>query len=226
MILINNIKNIQRRIEVYRKPKIFGIGLNKTGTTSLKTAMEELGFSTGYQPKAEKLILDWKNRNFKNLISYCYTAQFFQDVPFSLPFTYVALDNAFPGSKFILTIRNDDHQWYNSITKFHSKLWGENGKIPDEQDLRNAEYLYKGWAWDFNRASINTPLYDLYNKNQLLDFYNNHNKNVIEYFRHRPDDLLVLNISEPESYSVFCEFLGVSGRRNEFPWKNKTMKTF
>ena len=216
--------SIKKRIEIYRKPKIFGIGLNKTGTTSLKTAMKELGFSVGYQPRGEGLIIDWKNRNFNNLISYCYTAQFFQDVPFSLPFTYVILDHAFPKSKFILTVRDNSDQWYRSITKFHSKLWGKDNQTPNKEQLRNAEYLTKGWPWEFNRANFNTPINDLYNREQLINYYDNHYINVMEYFRHKQDNLLVLNVAEPDSYTSLCNFLGVKGKRNDFPWKNKTIK--
>src|SRR5437763_5861921 len=91
---------------VRNKQKIFCIGRNKTGTTSLTKAMMELGFITGNQGRAERLIDCYKLRNFKPIIAYCKTAQFFRDVPFSLPFTFIALDVAFPGSKFILTVRD------------------------------------------------------------------------------------------------------------------------
>ena len=56
----------------------------------------------------------------------------------------------------------------------------------------------------------------------LIEYYNNHNQNILEYFRHRPDDLLVINISEKGSYKKFCKFLNIDALRDEFPWKNKT----
>ena len=61
-------RTIRRKIGKIRsagKPKIFGIGMNKTGTTSLKAAMQELGYVTGRQSSAEKLIEDWAQRDFK-----------------------------------------------------------------------------------------------------------------------------------------------------------------
>jgi len=126
-------KNIGR-IKSLGKPKIFGIGNNKTGTTSLKAAMGELGFIVGHQRPAEKLMEDWAKRDFSPIISYCKSGQFFQDVPFSKPYTYVVLDHEFPGSKFILTVRGSPEQWYNSLTEFHAKLWGKNGRIPTKED--------------------------------------------------------------------------------------------
>jgi hypothetical protein len=63
---------------------------------------------------------------------------------------------------------------------------------------------------------------DLYNKDILIDHYNTHKKNVTNYFRHRPDDLLVLNLKEEDSYARFCQFMGIEQKKNTFPWENKT----
>ncbi len=87
------------------KQKIFCIGRNKTGTTSLHAALIEMGIVVGRQRHAELMIGDWSKRDFRRLISFCRTAQAFQDIPFSLPYTFQALDMAFPRSKFILTVR-------------------------------------------------------------------------------------------------------------------------
>ena len=219
--LKTEIKKLLGSLRSQGKTKIFGIGNNKTGTTSLKAAMEEFGYVIGHQRSAEELIFDWGKRDFKRLVKYCKTAQFFQDVPFSKPFTFVVLDHEFPGSKFILTIRKPE-EWYNSITKFHGKLWGENGRIPTKEDLMNATYLYKGRPWEANRLTYNSPEDDPYNKEELIKHYNAYNESVMEYFRHRPEDLLVIDVKEPDAYKRLCEFLEVTPKRDGFPWKNKT----
>lgn len=115
--IINPIKN-------YNKQKIFCVGRNKTGTTSLTKAFEDLGFVVGNQRTAERMLHHYKNRDFKPIIKYCKSAQVFQDFPFSYPETYKHLDKAYPNSKFILTIRDSADQWYNSVTKFHAKMFG------------------------------------------------------------------------------------------------------
>jgi hypothetical protein len=56
------------------KQKIFCIGINKTGTTSMAKALSELGISIGRQGPAELLIQDWARRDFRRLIRFCYTA--------------------------------------------------------------------------------------------------------------------------------------------------------
>jgi len=214
-------KNIVRA-KIAGKPKIFGIGNNKTGTTSLKTAMDELGFVIGYQREAEKMMEDWAKRDFNRIVEYCKFAQFFQDVPFSRPYTYVVLDHEFPGSKFILTVRDSPNQWYNSLTKYHARKYGKDGRIPTKEDLQQATYVEKGWKWRINRMSYKTPEDDPFNKEILLHYYNDYNKNVKEYFRHRPDDLLVLNVAEENAYQKLCDFLAIKPIGDSFPWKNKT----
>lgn len=204
------------------EPKIFGIGNNKTGTTSLKKAMEDLGYKVGDQRQAELLHTEWAERNFQPIINYCKSAEFFQDFPFSKPFTYVALDQAFPNSKFILSVRDDADQWYNSITKFHAKLWGKDGRVPTKEDLKNGNYIYTGRPWEMNRLTYTTPEDNPYQKDLLVQSYIDYNNSVIEYFRHRPQDLLVLNLAEKNAYRKLCEFLGQPVTQEEFPWENKT----
>nr|WP_319510899.1 sulfotransferase [uncultured Draconibacterium sp.] len=229
---INTGLGIKRTIENYTnfikttikqdKTKVFGIGRNKTGTTSLKKAMKDLGYVVGNQRTAELLFDDWANNNYDPIISYCRTAQFFQDAPFSLPKTYKFLDEAFPNSKFILTVRNSSEEWYNSLIRFHAKLWGKNGRIPTKEDLMNANYIYKGRPWHVKRVTGITPEHDPYNKEKLIDHYEDYNTNVVDYFKNRPDDLLVLNVAEEGAYKKLTDFLGIQTLSDEFPWENKT----
>jgi hypothetical protein len=34
--------------------------------------------------------------------------------------------------------------------------------------------------------------------------------------------LLVINISKPEDYKRFCDFIGKEAKKTSFPWANKT----
>jgi hypothetical protein len=217
-----NLKNKIKRKLVKGKTKYFCVGRNKTGTTSLKKAFENLGFIVGDQRKAEILYDRYYFKGvFEPIIEYCKTAQVFQDVPFSYPETYKYLDRAYPNSKFILTIRDNPEQWYNSVTKFHAKLFGKNGRIPTVEDLRNATYIYKGYPYNTIRAHGTTED-DPYNKEIMINHYKKHNDDIIEYFKDRPEDLLVINIADNNSYQDFIDFLGVDSPYNSFPWKNKT----
>jgi len=216
LIIFNALRSIGRQ-------KVFCIGCNKTGTTSLETALKKLGFAMANQRIAELIAgEDWPKRDFRRIIRFCRSAQAFQDAPFSFPDTFKALDNAFPGSKFILTVRDTPEQWYESITRFHSKSWGDGINPLTQQELKQATYISKGRPWKMNRALYNSPPDDPYRKEDLIDYYNGHNQAVIDHFRDRPDDLLVLNVAEEGAYAKLCRFLEKEPTSDTFPWKNKT----
>lgn len=213
---------LKNNFKVRNKAKVFCIGRNKTGTTSLKKAFQKLSFPVGNQRVAERLYMDhYFDGNFDPIIAYCNSAQVFQDMPFSAPTTFMHLDRAFPGSKFILTVRDNSEQWYNSITRFHTKKYGRNGKLPTVEDLKQATYIQKGAPYNLVRLH-GTPDNDPYNKEIMIAHYEKHNRDVKEYFRERKHDLLIINIAQPGAYIKFVNFLGLDSPFHEFPWGNRS----
>jgi len=204
------------------RQKVFCIGRNKTGTTSLKKAFEDLGYPVGSQIRAERLAHRFYfKKDFRPIVKYCKSAQVFQDIPFSWPETYQHLDKAFPSSKFILTVRDDPEQWYSSITRFHAKNFGLDGRTPTADDLLNAAYVSKGFM--YNTLKIHgTSDDDPYNKEVMTAHYERYNQEVVEYFKDRPGDLLIINIAEPGSYQRFIDFIGAKSPCDDFPWENRT----
>ena len=97
--------------------KIFGLGLSKTGTTSLAHALDILGYKvrdclgiTIYRKGQISSIDRTALKNYDALT----------DTP--IPSFYRELDIEFPNSKFILTVRELD-AWLNSCKKqFNQKL--------------------------------------------------------------------------------------------------------
>ncbi len=83
--------------------KIFGIGLPKTGQTSLAIAMRSLGYKTVQYPYTSLRI---KNNNFA------------LDLPVTM--NYKKLDKKYPNSKFILTIRDFD-PWLKSMRNHYRR---------------------------------------------------------------------------------------------------------
>ncbi len=204
------------------KQKIFCIGSGKTGTTSVEKALRDFGYDMGNQAQGELLINQYANRDFKAIIKFCKTADAFQDAPFCFKHTYVALDLAFPNSKFILTVRDSDEQWYQSFTKFHSKLFAGNKRIPTVEDLKNATYRYKGYVWDTRQKVFGfTEKENPYDSKKLKAYYNDHNSAVIDYFKNK-NNLLVINLSDKTAYKQLCAFLNKTPLYEEFPWENKT----
>lgn len=206
------------------RSKLFCIGLNKTGTTSWAQAILDLGYIVGSETEATMLFDNWVQKDFRPIIKYCEIGgQAFQDIPFSLPNTYRSLDQAFPGSKFILTVRDSPEQWYDSLVNFHSKCFSKPRNIPPKsQDISDAVYWRRGFIADFCRAVFKTPKEDPYNRDILLNFYQKYNDEVIRYFSGRPNDFLIVNVAKQSCYREMCHFLGVKGLADGFPWKNRT----
>jgi len=207
------------------RQKIYCVGQNKTGTTSLAQALVELNISVAptlhdHDPMMKRIFSDWNNDDFRRIVRLCYSAQAFQDYPFSLPKTFVALDRSFPGSKFVLTIRDTPEQWCDSfISYYFKKYW--NGAQPrfahQEAKNRHADFaldrmrmIYGDWVDPFDRQ-------------KLIQAYETQNQSVLDYFENRPDDLIVINVARNEDYLRLCAFLGKQPTRSSFPWLNRTI---
>lgn len=201
--------------------KIFGIGWEKTGTTSLEAFFKELGFTLGDQANGALLLRDWALRNFDPIVDLARSAQFFQDIPFSLPFTYTVMDREFPGAKFILSIRSDTDEWYTSVTRFLTNLFGK-GVLPTEDDLITHPVPYIGWAFESTRLIDKNSEVQILDKTEAIRQYENHNASVVEYFRHRPESLLVVNLADRDAAEKVMTFVGLPYDGRPMPHLNKS----
>ena len=201
--------------------KVVCVGRNKTGTTSIEAALHSLGLRMGLQARGEMLRGDWAKRDFTRIIALCRTADAFQDVPFSNAYTFQAVDANFPGSRFILTVRDSPEEWFESLTRFHTKIINK-GRLPTADDLRAFEYRYKGFLWDSFVQNYGDDERLLYNKEAYIANYLNHNSSVAEYFKHRPDDLLVLNVGRADAMQKLCEFIGAPYHGQAMPHMNRS----
>ena len=190
--------------------KIFCIGRNKTGTTSLESFFRSNGLRVGNQARAELLIDDWARGEFGPIVEYCRTAEVFQDVPFSLAHTYAALDQAYPDSRFVLTIRSSPEEWYNSLVRFLAQTMMSSSIPPSLADLERFSYrgVRKGWLLKTHTLVYGYPAVPLFDKGAYMAHYEAHNAAVIDYFNHR-DDLLMVNLAERDAFERLCRHTGL-----------------
>lgn len=204
------------------KAKVFCIGSGKTGTTSVEVALKDLGYRLGDQIEGELLIDAYIDRDFDKIVKFSKSADAFQDAPFCFQHTFIALDQYFNDAKFILTERNSDEQWYNSLVNFHSKKLTDGKIVPTWEDLKSSDYRYKGY-----QAKVRNKVFgieeneDPYNEIKLKEYYNTHNHSVKNYFRNKRN-LLTINVAESSSYKNLCDFLEKKPLYDKFPWENKT----
>jgi hypothetical protein len=172
--------------------KIFCIGFHKTGTTSLSVALNTLGYRvTGPNGVNDPDIANNVHRMADDLVKR-YDA--FQDNPW--PIIYKELDRKYPGSKFILTLRNAD-SWIKSQVRHFGR---------QETPMRK-------WIYGVGCPEGNESIY--------LEVFNRHNREVLDYFKSRPQDLLIMDLTQGHGWERLCPFLGAKIPRTEFPHVNK-----
>lgn len=99
--------------------KIIGAGYGRTGTKSLQTALEKLGYGNCYH--MEKLlrnpadVVHWKNVYQEKVVDWNTLFKNYQAiVDFPGAMYYKELADFYPESKVILTVR-DPEKWYDSV---------------------------------------------------------------------------------------------------------------
>lgn len=185
------------------KEKVFCISFHKTGTTSLGKFLEELGYKNihGADPIRKKIgnrkmMTALFKREYDLIFPFVDEYDSFNDNPWF--FIYPELDKKFPNSKFILVIR-DEEDWLQSCIRY----FGETTS-------------------NFRMFLYGKPN-PIGNEKRYLEIYNNHNMRVLEYFKHRKNDLLVLNLSDSNKENKIKEFLKVKNGTTYFPKLNSTI---
>jgi hypothetical protein len=178
-----------------KKPKVFCVGFQKTGTTSMAAALEMLGYRTasifGRDWPLAELRRSYVSRGLELARGY----DAVQDMPW--PLMYRELDRAFPGARFILTWRETD-RWLASIVGhfgaspavLQQLTYGEDAPCPVGHEARYREV------------------------------YDRHNQEVRAYFRDRPGDFLEMNLSRGDGWEPLCAFLGEPVPAAPFPRTN------
>ena len=135
-----------------------------------------------------------------------------------MPSFYEKIELLYPGAYFILTVRNSSEEWFQSLIRFHSKVFGSGKALPTREMLENSNYIYKGFAYDSIVALFGPNLYD---KEAYIQVYEDHIRDACKYFEGN-ENFLKLNIAETDSYSKLCDFLNVQPLAQSFPHENKS----
>ena len=172
--------------------KIFCIGFQKTGTSSMGRALEALGYRVCGAVGLKENDLEGRIRD----IAFSRVPEFdgFQDNPW--PILYRELDERYPGSRFILTRRNPD-AWIGSVVRHF-------GTAPRPM----LEWIY-GVAFPVGNEAV------------FLERYERHNREVLDYFSGRPGDLLIVDIESGDHWPSVSQFLNASAPETSFPHANK-----
>ena len=185
--------------------RVFGIGLHKSATTSLDEAFKKLGMDSLHWGQGEAPMI-WYEMNALGRSPTLEKWYALCDMP--IPLLYRQLDKAYPGSKFILTVR-DEVAWLASVQKLWSYKHNPTRHLWTVYPISNV----------LHRALYGTHEFDAL---VFLERYRRHNREVLEYFRDRPDDLLVMDMDKGGDWQALCAFLGKPVPNVPYPRANQS----
>jgi len=179
------------------RPKVFGVGLIKTGTSSLREALELLGYKALHGGPLETMQLVQRAIDAgEPMLSHLDSAyDAFADV-FGITHYFYLADVQYPGSRFILTVRDLD-DWLESRRRHTER----------NRQLRAAG-RYRGDLLEVDLEAWEAE-------------YRRHETVVRSYFAERPDDLLIYDLTGGEGWEPLCRFLGQPVPEAPFPRANQ-----
>lgn len=178
--------------------KIFGVGWAKTGTKTLGLCLKTLGFN--HQSTRLDLVQELAEGDLTKILKLAKRKDSFEDWPWAL--LYKELNEAFPGSKFILTYRNPE-SWLKSYLNMLANEGKSNHRIN-----RLRSFIYQ------------LPFPNVSGEDLKLR-YLRHNKDIIAYFSNNPDSLLLVNWEDGDGWRELCGFLGLPVPNKPFPHSNR-----
>ena len=180
--------------------KVIGVGLNKTGTKTLKHILEnwELRHQS-YDLTAFNLYREGK---VEQLLDWMEDYDSFEDWPW--PLMYREIDARFPDTVFVLTTRSSPDRWYKSLCKMAVRM----GPLSDFE-----EHIY-GYRMPHGH------------KQEHVEFYERHNREVAEYFRDRPGKLIEICWEQGDDVSELANAIGRTAPTEKMPHVNESVPVY
>jgi hypothetical protein len=212
--------------------RVIGAGFGRTGTTSLKAALEKLGFGPSYtlgevfrNPEHVYVweaassgpagtVVDWER----------FLAGYGVAVDWPACSFYEELMEAFPEAPVILTVR-DPAQWYEST---RSTIYGlrmlTEGPLPLRAAFALSGPFVPGPAGAVRLAEslVWEGIFEgcFEDRDYAMEVFERHNEAV--RLRVPPERLLVFDVRE--GWEPLCDFLGVEAPNEPFPHLNEARK--
>jgi hypothetical protein len=206
--------------------KIIGAGFPRTGTTTLKWALETLGYADCYHMKV-LLKNPWELKHWEILEKTNDTdwGKLFLNYQSSVDFPgypyYKIIMEKYPNAKVILTVMPFEN-WYESVSSTIAKIGPQNIKeklialcrFPFDAKLRAIIKVSRFFEAVFWKKQFNGCFP---NKIQAEKIYNQHIQEVISHVP--PEKLLVYKVSQ--GWAPLCEFLDKPMPKEDFKHLNK-----
>ncbi|WP_165954279.1 sulfotransferase family protein [Seongchinamella unica] len=189
--------------------EIIGAGFGRTGTMSLKVALEQLGYPCYHMiecfPRGPEHWKHWEQVGSGSPDWDAIFEGFTATVDFPACTSYAALAEYYPDAKVVLTVR-DPEKWFTSV---QDTIFGEEW----------IRFLPGSEAGAFTTTTINN-YFDgrMHDHDHLVRRFNEHVAEVRATIP--PERLLVFEVAD--GWEPLCEFLGLPAPEGDFPHINDT----
>lgn len=207
--------------------KVIGAGFGRTGTMSLKVALETLGFGPCYHmmevfshpEHAQRWEAAWLGEpvDFDDLLEGYEAAVDWPACAF-----YEELMQRYPEAKVILTVR-DPERWYESVrntiyelTRLSTRSLFSRLSLAFISLARFGKFSI--WPWRIAEEIVLRGTFDekFEDKRHAIEVFERHNEDV----RRRVPEGRLLTFEVKEGWGPMCEFLGVEAPDEPFPRLN------
>lgn len=204
--------------------RVIGVGLNRTGTTSLALALEDLGFGPCYHLRTlnsepyraadwiaaerDPALTDWEQvfQGFESAVG-CPASAFWREIT-----------SAFRSAKVILTVRPADN-WYESVGATITEAlaappdtlqWPADQQLSDEDAQAQASEEFQARIWQREIGG------DFRDRDRTIEAFDAH----IAHVRANVPASRLLVYSVRQGWGPLCEFLGRPEPQRPFPREN------
>ena len=178
--------------------KVFGIGLNKTGTSSLRTALVTLGYN--HCTLRGQMTHKYFNNSFSQIFKTVEEYDSFEDWPWPLMYKQV-FEKYGETARYVLTRRRSPEAWVESL-KAHSM-----GTNPDSNPRKRI------FGFDYPHGA----------EARHIEYYENHLSEVRQYFadQNATDVMCEVCWEDGAGWQELCNFLNEPLSDTPFPHANR-----
>lgn len=182
--------------------KVFGIGLNKTGTSSLKRALVTLGYN--HCPTRGPMTHNFLNNSFSQIFKTVEKFDSFEDWPWPLMYRQV-FEKYGENARYVLTRRNSAEAWLESL-KAHTLI------TKPQNNPRK-----KIFGFDYPHGA----------EAQHIAFYEKHLVEVRKYFAEQDATHVLCEVcwEDGDGWQKICDFLKEPLSGTPFPHVNRRVVT-
>ena len=188
------------------KQKIFFIGFNKTGTISLLSLFWDI---LGLHSEGRVLHGGGANMNRKE-------------------YDYLGITN--PKKDLYEEFDRLGDTLLNQWDIYIDTLWISKNFKTLYKKYSNAKFIFNtrnvdDWI-ESNKRMVSQLMGDAgdYDEKQQREYYNRHTKKVLNFFKDKSEELLILDICSGDGYEKLCPFIGIDIPDEPFPHRHKRSK--